>query len=262
MCSRLSNAVFIAVVSSFAVVVMHGAQITALVPLVSPGGAVLAGGFATPALNNDEYPGPMDVLPNPTVLILEKEFTALDFVDLLVQVRDSGGVTDYDVDEDVLNSTGLTWYDYHHRLGFLVNGVFVPVNPLSDLDFDTPHRNPRPDSTRMVLALHNPNRLDWLAPNAVNRVPNGAAVGFFHSLDIPDFNGFYMPEEVYNPMTRTWSFVLRQAPTVPEPGTLRLTAIAGVVIAGGALLRRRRQRMCRKIIRNSQRARFAARFAP
>jgi len=84
--------------------------------------------------NNDDVVGDSDN----EVFILQKHYVDTGPVDLIFDVEDSGGVTEYVVIEGVDNSTGLPWTAYHLELGF-GSGAGFTKSPASDgLDFDAP----------------------------------------------------------------------------------------------------------------------------
>lgn len=218
---------------------LSGAEITGILGVLSPGGALVRAGFQTMQLNNDEFPPVGGGGINPNGVALLKEFTAVAPIDVLFQVKDSNGTTEYDVLDRVVNLTGFRWYDFHMQLGFFINGAFVLANPNSGLDFDTPHRNPPADFNPMDVTRHDPNRIDAKAANLMGTIPNNTFADFLFSMDIPDFNGAYMDDRIYDPVNKTWTFVLRQTPTVPEPGSMAFT---GLAVIGFCVFRSRARR--------------------
>lgn len=169
-------------------------------------------------LNNDDFDG-----VNTNVLsILQKDYTAVGPVDIILTVINSGGTTEYTVVEGVQNNTGVDWTGYRIELGFGSGAGFIPSTPGDGLDFDTPAPSSAVD--------FNPGP-GWPTVTALSEdelVASGATISdltyvgniIFH-VDVPDGIS---------------TFTIRQQPiAVPEPTSGVLLALAGF-----AAIRRRR----------------------
>lgn len=86
-----------------------------------------------PAQWNQNYPG---ISPN-LIHILQKDYHAIGPVDLVFTVMETGGITEYRVNEGVSNSSGVEWLGYRLELGFGIGDDFVQAAS-GDLTFDSP----------------------------------------------------------------------------------------------------------------------------
>jgi len=175
------------------------------------------------APNNDNVFG---TSPN-EIIVTQKDYVGIGPVDLVFDVVDSGGVTEYVVVEGVQNNTGLDWTGYHIELGFGEGDDFVKSPSGDELDFDAPDVDsdfffdPSPGFFPATVVSED----DIVAGGGVMADLDWAGYFRFH-MDVPDG----IP-----------SFTIRQSPIpVPEPSTLGLlTAVGGI----GLIVRgRRRQR--------------------
>ena len=173
------------------------------------------------APNNDNVAGPS---PN-GVFVTQKDYTGIGPVDLVFDVNDTGGTTEYQFVEGVANNTGLDWSAYHIELGFGNGAGFVKSTVGDGLDFDAPDYdsvfdfNPSPGIFPSVTVTED----DVYASGGV--MPYLAFAGYFKfAVDVPD---------------GITSFTIRQSPVpVPEPSTIALAAIG---LLGLFALRRRRE---------------------
>ncbi len=170
---------------------------TIIAPLASP--------------NNDDVIG---TSPN-IIVVTQKDYVGIGPVDLVFDVRDTGGVTEYLVREGVQNGTGLDWSGYRIELGFGNGAGFVKSVAGDGLDFDAPDFNsdfffnPLPGFFPTVSVAED----DIIASGGL--MPSSSFAGdFLFHIDVPD---------------GITSFTIRQSPiAVPEPSTLAL-AIFGLL---------------------------------
>ena len=194
-------------------------EISTITPF--PGIVSVAGqSVTTTTVNNDNVVG----LGNPNKLfVLQKDYSAVGPVDIVIGVIDTGGTTEYEVREGVQNSTGVTWSGYRVLLGFGVGGGFVQSTPGDGLNFD--------DDNDSLMDFA-PGAMDFITvikPNedVIEASDGDLLTGQFSGTDII----FHI--EVPDGITE---FTLRQEPIpVPEP-----TSAALLGLLGAAMLRRRR----------------------
>lgn len=172
------------------------------------------------APNNDDVVG---LSPN-DAWVTQKNYVAIGPVDLVFDVTNSGGVTEYAFREGVFNNTTLNWSSYHIELGF-GNGIgFVKSLAGDGLDFDAPdynsplNFNPAPGFFPSATATED----DIIASGGV--MPYLSFAGYFRfTVDVPD---------------GITSFTIRQSPVaVPEPSTWVLASLG---LLGLAIYRRRK----------------------
>ena len=172
--------------------------------------------------NNDDAIG---TSPN-SIFVTQKDYVGIGPVDLVFDVLDTGGVTEYLVTEGVQNSTGLDWSGYHIELGFGNGAGFVKSTSGDGLDFDAPDYNsdfdfnPGPGLFPTLSVTED----DVYASGGV--MPDFTFAGYFvFTIDVPD---------------GITSFTIRQSPiAVPEPSALYLAAMGMIgLIAYRRQLRR------------------------
>ena len=216
-------------------------------PNIPPGGAA----------NNDDPPGKSAK----TVNNILKTFFNTDPIDMIFNVTNSGGTTEYFFDENVLNKSGVAWTDFHFELGFgtfpAAGGPdqFVTSGIGDFLDFDCPlPANPAPAASAFANPpVHRCNTLDWSGGAGI---PNNGAGTFSFSVDVPD--AAQIPSAAHRKDGQGkvigYSFTLRQYPTtavrpappldfklgeaVPEPSTWTLVAI-GLALAASRRAKKR-----------------------
>lgn len=170
------------------------------------------------ALNNDAT-ATSGQSPN-AIIIYQKDYTGIGPVDLVFDVADSGGVTEYAVLEGVQNGTGLDWSSYHIELGFGVGAGFVKSPPGDGLDFDGPLFDSTVDFAPFGGTFPFPATTvledDIFASGGIQ--PDFAYAGdFVFHVDVPD---------------GITSFTIRQSPVpVPEPMGAVLVLVVGSTAA-------------------------------
>jgi hypothetical protein len=184
----------------------------------SSGIASVAGVTILPpgAPNNDNVAGPS---PN-ELFVTQKDYVAQGPVDIIFQVRDTGGTTEYQITEGVSNSTGVLFSTYEVQLGFGSGAGFVLSSPGDGLDFDTPDLD-SPISFSPWWTGYTPSE-DTIVASGGPGLPNtGFTLPYLQfAIDVPD---------------GITEFTLRQFPNnVPEPASM-----ATVSLGGFLLLRRR-----------------------
>jgi hypothetical protein len=166
------------------------------------------------APNNDDTAG---ISPN-TVFVTQKNYIAIGPVDIVFNVINSGGTSEYLFTEGVYNNTGLNWGAYHIELGFGYDAGFVKSTLGDGLDFDAPDFNSpfnfNPGGTFFPTVSVTED--DVYASGGV--MPYLSFAGYFRfTVDVPD---------------GITSFTVRQSPVaVPEPTALGLIAL-GVAACG------------------------------
>ncbi|MBI3678825.1 MAG: hypothetical protein HY235_00215 [Acidobacteria bacterium] len=93
---------------------------------IGPGFAVGPGlGSSAVAMITTAAPNIDNVIGvGPNSVDIQKAFQAVDYIDQVLFVAPSGGVTEYHLNEFVFNDTGQTWLDYHLILGFGTGALF------------------------------------------------------------------------------------------------------------------------------------------
>jgi len=171
----------------------------------------VAGEFIGPLVdpNNDDVAGDS---PN-VLLVTQKAYNAIGPVDLEFTVEDSGGVTEYTLQEGVDNGTGIPWSAYRMELGFGVGSSFVPSGPGDGLDFDASDYNSPPDfsgSGYFTTVAWGEDEIE--ASGGIFPVGGFPTPLYEFNIDVPD---------------GITSFTIRQQPVgVPEPSTLLLAALS------------------------------------
>lgn len=171
-----------------------------------------------PAPNNDDVAGDS---PN-TFFVLQKDYTAIGPVDLVFDVIDSGGTTEYRFEEGIFNNTGIDWTGYHMELGFGQGAGFVKSTAGDGLDFDAPDYNSTVD--------FNPGGFFFSTVTATTEDDLVASGG-----TQPDFayaGNYILHVDVPDGIT---SFTLRQSPIanpVPVPAAAWLFGSAIGLVAG------------------------------
>ena len=221
---RLETAGILIVVLGFSITPVRAGQIvSAPMPTSSgPGmGFVNIAIIVTPTPNNDDVPG---ALPDNDIVVPQKRFDFVGFIDTEFTVSSTSGVTEYLVTEGVDNSTGINWSSYRMSLGFGTGAAFTQVGGIGDgLDFDTgpPGGNNTPPTSGAFPIVSRPDEDQLVFSGGIHSL---SAQLYQFRIDVPDLSG------------RNGKFTLRQQPVaVPEPSAI---AFVGLAVAGLALNRR------------------------
>lgn len=144
-------------------------------------------------------------------------FGATDYVDLVIDVSNTGGVTEFLLSGFMRNSTPDTWDKIELILGFGTGSAFTTAN-LGDLDFDTdpigPEKSPAPTGSNLSQILHTPG---LIRASAGLNAPPGHLEALSYSIDIPD----NLPDG---------KFTIRHQP-MPEPAGAVLLFVGAVFAA-------------------------------
>lgn len=183
-------------------------MITGIAEVSGPGlGEVDLLAIVTGQPNNDNYSDPAN--PN-FVFFNEKVFDHTDYIDIVFDVVDTGGTTEYGFVESVFNFAPETWLAYRTEVGFGTGVDFVLADPGAGLDLDTPDRDPTPISNVFASHTHLPAAIHW----EDGEMPFGFVDAMFFSMDVPD---------------GITQFTVRETPLIPEPAALTLLGALTVI---------------------------------
>jgi len=205
------------------------AALIATVDLDLPGGSTGTVGpvGATPSPNNDNSTGPS---PNvvPYVIFLNSPGA----FESVFTVTNSAGTTEYAFAQTLVNNSGAAWTGFRFEIGFRRGPAFRVSSLPDDLDFDAPTFDPFPVASALSAVATQPDVLQWSGGTVI---PVGTST-FSFSIDVPDGLSQWHPDGLN-------AFTLRQVPVtatvVPEPATLVLLLVAGVVACVGQVRARK-----------------------
>lgn len=153
--------------------------------------------------------------------------------DIVFNVMNTGGISEYNFTEEVINFTGVTWTDFHFELGFGTGENFMPSSVNDGLDFDFPDKNPTPTNDATPDPMDPPQPLFQNLMHMEDSIwwDNGKVdtlIVFEYSIDVPD---------------GITQFTLRQRPTTaPEP-----SFILGLFGVGSLALSLKRKKKLLKV---------------
>lgn len=174
--------------------------------------------------------------PNQPELEFRKTMTGLGPCDIVITVSGiaAGGFAEFTISEEVVNTTGLKWHDFHHTLGYGRGAGFKESMETDEVYF---RDNFTHTGDRFALSGQDdpiqPDTLDWLVSGADfpssgltnNKFKLGVHIQDVDAMGVADNDG-------------STTFTLRQRATiVPEPSALSLY----LLVSGAALLAGRRR---------------------
>lgn len=168
-----------------------------------------------------------EVLASPNRIDITKDILSMAApIDIEFTVFDSGGTTEYFINEAVANLTFTNWDGYRFQLGYSVLGAFQPSTPFDFLDFDAPFRDPQPSSSQFVDHFVASDEL-WFSTGVFRSFVAGS---FVLSFDIPDHSA-HVPDgaQVVDASGAVvgYRFILREIPFIDLP------PLGGAVLGGG-----------------------------
>lgn len=209
--------------------------ITMISSITGPGG-MGSGSVATINPDNDNV-----TTNNPNIINITKTFLVFAPIDIVFDVANSAGTTEYFITETIVNQTDVEWRDFHFELGFRGFGTsnlnFVSSDLVSSgfsgLDFDTPNRDPAITSSVFTQISHGTTVISLRGGS----LPPGSSMIVTFSLDIPP-----MVAELH--LDGLNQFTIRQTPSADppmgepaEPTTITLLTLG---LAGVAVKMRKR----------------------
>jgi hypothetical protein len=192
--------------------------------IIPVGGAtsVVGGGTASVTGPFTQVPNNNPATTSSNFAAIQKTFTSPTApIDIVFNVNNSQGVTEYLLAEGVFNGSGVAWNDYHIQLGFGTGAGFTLANPAFGLQFDN---TPAPSSADFPSTALAGQKLDF----SNGLVPANSGASLQYTIDVPD-----------SAAAGSYQFTVRQFPSVPEPSAFVLAASG---IAGLATCNWRRRR--------------------
>ncbi|MEM8945372.1 MAG: choice-of-anchor F family protein [Planctomycetota bacterium] len=208
---------FVTLLAASTLVAMPLASAGKIVSFDWTDGIVSIAGIEPPfdlTINNDDV---VDDSPN-VMEVRQKDFRGVEHIDIVFEVMNTDGVTEYSFIEGVQNSSGFDWESYHIQLGFGTGADFVLSTPGDGLDFDAPLYNstiqfdPAPGFSFPDVTIVSEDYI--FADGGPGQPDTFYNEPFVFSIDVPDGID---------------TFTLRQFPiaVVPEPSVMILIALGG-----------------------------------
>ena len=208
----------------------HGAFIDHFVGANGP--ALGAAALDDDEIFTDDENNDNTVFFSPNLGIIDLTFAQAGHVDIVMQVEDGAGpgVTEYDIDFEILNLSGAGWRHVRMSLGFggeVTATPFVASGNGDALDFDTPHKDSLVDADNLASFVQGE---DFLELRLNPSITHGDAVAGFLSIDVPHRS--LIPAIPATAQTAT-GYLMTLRLFVPEPfsSLLWLTMITGGVSA-------------------------------
>ena len=223
-------------------------------------------GVGGPGFGDGDPLDNFDINDDEGILEIYKTFNAVGYIDLIFAVTPdlpNGHALSnlVQINENILNNTGITWTDYHLELGYAsitINDTGRECDAVGLGCFDYDFITPAVDDTGLYFTIFgggeqfasvssmpegdHPNMI-WFDDGTV---PSGDELYLFSDFALPDVDGEYIPEEALftfegEGTLSGYAVVLRQTPTtgaaVPEPSIIALFA-AGLFGIGFARRRK------------------------
>jgi hypothetical protein len=188
----------------------------ALIAAAANAGVVATGVTSITVGDNPFFPpsgGTGDVAsfdPNAQTAVLEKDFTQIGDIPIIIDRGPSQGVDTFHIDERVKNDTGVDWTDFHF--------VFQSIDANQALNVS--FLNVANPTGEWTSSFPEPNQLTLFG-----LVPAGGIFSLSFDLQMNDQKDAFA------------LFAIHEFPSVPEPTTLALTGLGLAAICAG---RRRR----------------------
>lgn len=212
--------------------------ITIISSITGPGGTG-SGSVTTVNPNNDNV-----TANNPNIISITITFTAVAPIDIVFNVANSAGTTEYFFTSTIVNSSGVAWDHFHVRLGFrgfgTDNGFVLSDLGADEFHFDTPDRNPPVTSSFFTIINHGSDLIDLDTP----ALPAGSSMTLTFSVDIPANVAGLHPDGL-SQFTIRLSPSLSEFPVgdpVVEPATITLLSLG----LSGVALKAHSQRKAHK----------------
>jgi hypothetical protein len=164
--TKLGSYTILTIVCSFLIVYsnLYAGQVTNILSVVGPG--LESWDFWEidfDRLNNDNASNSDPTIPVADNFVqIFKTFGNIAYVDTVFQVADTGGTTEFQLDEYwTANHTGICWKGFYWELGFGTGSNFVQSDSTDQLDFDTPDKDPMPYSNIFSTANHLSDSIMW-----------------------------------------------------------------------------------------------------
>lgn len=190
----------------------------------SPAGGIMAGGtggtysvvaHGVAQENNDNSNQKTNFVSRDLV------FNNLGYIDIVYEVTNTNGVSEFWMEDNILNRSGKDLGRFIWELGFGTGvGFNSPMPPSDHLDFDLPHKDPSPSDMSFnpgmaFFGLYTGDAPHWWDLTQ-GVYPKNAQAAFFYMLDVSDSNDPWIPAAAKT--TTGYRFTLRVAVEEFQPG--------------------------------------------